>query len=1147
MSRSTRLPLPVFLRSAVSAAAMVVICAPALAQNTSAALSGRIVDAAGKPVAQASVNIVHVESRSSVTATTDSDGRYSARGLRVGGPYTVTFSQGTQRERRDNVFLTLAETTALDITLGAPAAQTITITGQAGASERFNSANMGAGTNISGRTLSALASIQRNLQDYARTDPRLAQTDKERGEISAAGQNTRYNSITIDGVTTNDTFGLESNNLPTLKQPISIDAIDSVQVNISNYDVTQKGYTGANINAVTKSGTNDLKGSLYYAWRNDQFAGQRYNRVTNTTFDPPKSRDATVGFTLGGPVIKDKLFFFSAYEEYKSNRTRPNFGPIGSAATNVGITPQMITDVISVARNTWGMDIGTGDIPGNVQVVVKDALLKLDWNISDDHRASLRYTKTDQTEPIITATSMFSANNLSLSSFWYNQVKTVESVVGQWFADWSPSFSTELKLSSRDYDSVPTPVNGTRLPQITMRYAGALPAGSPAGTNANSRDLNFGTERSRHFNVLRTKTVDGYLGATWVRGDHEIKFGADFAQNDIYNAFLQDTNGQYRFQCENGTYSFQATAVNCTTASADVVAAAALENFRLGRPSLYQVQLPLAGRSINDAVAVWSYTNTGLFVQDTFKLNKNLNIMFGVRMDQQDVPEKPLYSAAAAPPTVAGGVSGTNVVRNSGGFGLDNTVTLDGKQLVQPRLGFNWNLGSPERRMQVRGGAGLFQGAAANVWLSNPFSNTGAAVGSYSCTNFTNCNTANARFNPNPDAQPTLTGQPPAANVDFLAKDLAQPSVWKANLAFDTELPALPVVGRMTFGAEWLYTRTHEGVFHQHLNLGAPTAVGLDGRQLFFRPRSLATDCWNTTGGAITTGACAIPSGQSRTRALSNPNFANVLVASPTKNGSGEALTLSLSQSRAMGLSWSAAYTRTSATEVSPLTSSVSNSNWVNRAVFNPNEDVASNSNYLIRDRVSASMSWARNVFDSNLRTSFGLFYEGRKGKPYSWTFLNDMNGDGVVGNDLMYVPRAQGSGEVFFPGGATEEARFWDIVNANPALAAAKGGVVGRNAAMAPWVNSFDVRFSQELPGFKAGHKGMISFDILNVGNLINSRWGHIEEVGFPSTRGFVNFAGVDAQGRYNYRVGSLQDLTTRQTAGESQWAVQITLRYSF
>jgi hypothetical protein len=511
------------------------------------------------------------------------------------------------------------------------------------------------------------------------------------------------------------------------------------------------------------------------------------------------------------------------------------------------------------------------------------------------------------------------------------------------------------------------------------------------------------------------------------------------------------------------------------------------------------------------------------------------------------VGEKPLANASAAAPVVAGTVSGTTVTRQSGGFGLDNTVTLDGKQLVQPRIGFNWNLGSPERRMQLRGGLGLFQGAAANVWLSNPFSNTGAAVATFSCANFTACNTANARFSANPDAQPSLTGTPPAANVDFLSKDLEQPSVWKANLAFDTELPELPVVGKMTFGAEWMHTKTHRGVFHQHLNLGAATATGPDGRELYLRPRSLATDCWDVNGGAITTGACAIPTGQSRTRALSNPNFANVLVAAQTRKGSGDAITLSLSQSRVAGLSWSAAYTRTTATEVSPLTSSVANSNWINRAVFNPNEDVASNSNYLVRDRVSASMTWARNLFDSRLRTSFGLFYEGRKGKPYSWTFLNDMNGDGVVGNDLMYIPRAPGSGEVVFGGGAAEEARFWAIVDANPALAAAKGRVIGRNTAFAPWVNSFDVRFSQELPGFKAGHKGMISFDILNVGNLINNRWGRIDETPFPLTRSFVNFAGLDAQGRYNYRLGSLQDLTTRQTAGESQWAVQITLRYSF
>ena len=208
----------------------------------------------GKPVGGAIVTVVHVESGSTSTATTDTDGRYALRGLRPGGPYRVTVTRGGETERRDGVFLTLAETTAMDLRL-APAAQTIVVTGR-GISQTFNSSNIGAGTQIGSREINMLASIQRSLQDLARTAPRLSQTDKERGEISALGQNSSFNSVTIDGVTTSDTFGLENNNLPTLKQPISIDAIPSVQVNVSNHDVTQQGYTGTNINAVTKSGTN---------------------------------------------------------------------------------------------------------------------------------------------------------------------------------------------------------------------------------------------------------------------------------------------------------------------------------------------------------------------------------------------------------------------------------------------------------------------------------------------------------------------------------------------------------------------------------------------------------------------------------------------------------------------------------------------------------------------------------------------------------------------------------------------------------------------------------------------------------------------------------------------------------------------------
>jgi hypothetical protein len=791
---------------------------------------------------------------------------------------------------------------------------------------------------------------------------------------------------------------------------------------------------------------------------------------------------------------------------------------------------------------------------------VKDTLLKLDWNINDEHRANLRYSKTVQTEPFVAGTGFFSPTRLSLSSYWYNQSKNVESLVGQWFGDWSSSFSTELKVSKRSYDSEPTPVNGVRLPSVTMQFSGALPVGAPAGTNVNTRDLLFGTERSRHFNVLKTETVDAYFGGTYTAGDHELKAGVDYANNDIYNAFLQDTNGNYTFRCENSsttlTYTFGA--INCASATSAQVEAAALENFRRGRPSAYSVQAPLAGRTLGDAVAEWSYTSTGLFLQDNWKISPKLSVMFGLRVDQQNLPAKPLANTLA---TQAAGVNAATG-RANGGFGLDNTITIDGNRLLQPRVGFNWDLGTADRRMQLRGGAGLFQGAAANVWLSNPYSNTGRAVATLNCTTIAGCNPAASLtstgtpgiFSANPANQPGLTGATPAANLDLLSPGLEQPSVWKANLAFETELPDVAGLGGLVASAEWLYTKVKSGIYYEHLNLGNSTRAGPDGRQMFYRAEGLSSDCWNANGTAITaavagrpeTVKCPTPALQSRTRALSNPDFNNVLLARETSNGGGNAITLALSRPVRDGWGWSFAYTKTTATDVSPLTSSVSNSNWNGRNIFNPNENTAGNSNYLIKDRFNGSLNFSQTLFGS-YRTTVGVFYEGRRGKPYSWTYLNDLNGDGVLGNDLMYIPSGPGSGEVSFRGGAAEEARFWDVVNANPGLAKAKGGVVSRNNSFNPWVNNFDVRLSQELPGFASSHKATVTLDFLNFGNLLNKKWGRIDEIGFPSNRSFVNYSGLDANGKYVYSLGSTEDFVTRQTAGESQWAVQLTLKYSF
>lgn len=1092
----------------------VLAAAPAFAQSTSAGVGGRVVGADGQPVAGAEVTIVHTESGTVSRAVTGADGRYNARGLRVGGPYTITINKaGAGANSQDGVYLNLDKVNQVDVALNNDVTTLETVQAVASiGSELFSADKMGAGSNITRDQLDSFASIKRDLQDYARLDPRISQTDKERGEISAGGQNTRFNSITIDGVTTSDTFGLESNNLPTAKQPISIDAIQEVNVNIANYDVTQKGYTGANINAVTKSGTNEFHGTATYVYRDESALGKRFNRANNTYADFGPFQEKTWGVTVGGPIIKDRLFFFGAYEEFTATKTLPDFGPIGSSnGTQVGLTQAEIDSVRATAQSRYGIDLGTLDIPSGAETSVKDAMFKVDWNINDNHRASVRWNKTEQSEPFLTD---FGIRSLSLSSHWYDQAKEFETWVGEWFADWSPNFSTEAKVSYRTYES--QPINASRLPQITVQFqkpAGSVPAGVATGTIS----LVSGTERSRHFNVLETDTLNAYFGANWYVGDHTLKFGGDYERNDIFNAFLQDTNGQYTF--------------------------ASLAAFTAGTPQAYQSQQGAPSFTIDDGAASWSLKNLGVFLQDTWTVNDNLTLTYGVRVDMPMVGEEPVYNAAAAAPAVAGA---GRFGRQTGGFGYDNRVTIDGKEIVQPRFGFNYTFDS-ERPTQLRGGFGLFQGSAANVWLSNPYSNTGIATRIYGCGgSFTLACAGNVTFSANPDSQPVPAGAPPSSNIDFISTDLRQPSVWKANLAFEHELPWWNVVG----SAEYIQTQVNDGIYYQFLNLGKATGVGVDGRPLFWTQGGYSRACFSNTGATVTSGAACTGANAVRSRAASNAAYNNAILATNTNKGRGDNLVLALSRPMINDWAWSMAYSYTEATDVNPLTSSTSNSNWNGRMAFDPNEEVASRSNYVIRDRLIGSVQWQHKFFGDN-KTSFGMFYEGRKGKPYSWTYINDLNGDGIGGNDLMYIPDPSATNVVFRDlnanGSADEAAKFWDIVNANPELRRHIGGVVERNEAFGKFVNQFDVRLSQELPGLIGENKFIVTLDMLNIGNLINKKWGRIDEIGFPSNRSFVSYGGLDAQGRYEYVVLNEEDFVTRQERAESQWAAQLTLQYKF
>ncbi len=300
----------------------------AYAQSTSASLGGVVTDSSGQPAANAEVVITHTESGTVSHVTTDAAGRYSARGLRVGGPYTITVTKDGQTDTRENVFLQLGESNTISAALlPSQDMEAIVVTG-IGSGSIFSAENMGTGTSISRAQIDALPSIGRNIQDYIRLDPRISQVSKADGAISAGGQNSRFNAIRIDGVSTNDPFGLESNNLPTERQPVSMDAIEEINIGLANYDVTTSGGSGAVINAVTKSGTNEFHGSVYGVYRDNNMVGDDQDGNEFTGFEDEK----TFGATIGGPIIKDKLFFFLNYEKFKRVAPGPDINntPLGT-------------------------------------------------------------------------------------------------------------------------------------------------------------------------------------------------------------------------------------------------------------------------------------------------------------------------------------------------------------------------------------------------------------------------------------------------------------------------------------------------------------------------------------------------------------------------------------------------------------------------------------------------------------------------------------------------------------------------------------------------------------------------------------------------------------------------------------------------
>jgi hypothetical protein len=1099
------------------------IAAPAFAQETSSTISGRVVDASGQPVANATVVIVHEPSGTTKTTTTDANGRYSAQGLRVGGPFDVTVNkEGTPSARQDNVYLSLGADTAVNLTSGAAASAAdatalgaVTVSAVSG---QFSSENKGLATTISQEQLKATPSPSRNIADIARLDPRV-NVDHGTGAISANGQNARMNAIKVDGLGVGDPFGLNGTGMPTVGSPVSMDTIDSFNISTANYD-TQSDTIGAEINAVTKSGTNEFHGSAYYGFKNASSMVGEAGWINNganrdyTEFD----RNWVAGATVGGPIIKDKLFFFAGYEKEEVTG-------LSSGAVN-GLDPSLVnstankisqTDLqrtIDAARNL-GLQPGT---PGANAGTLTDKryIGKIDWNITDGHRMNLAYSRTKEVKPNPQGNA---ANSIGLSSYWYTVNSDIKNYTLQSFDDWTDNFSSETKIGYSDY-KLARSVDAQQ-PMVQTRINNGVGTSGPS--------IYLGEDQFSHYNSASVKTLNASWAGTLYLDEHTIKGGFEWERNRIYNLFGRTEFGSYLFD--------------------------GYQNLAAGRYTNYSLYQPAPGYSLNDIAAQWELRRNTFFLQDTWQATDNLSVQFGVRVNKYLTDDKPLYNA-------------TFEQR----YGFSNANTVNGSKIVEPRLSFNYTFDS-DYKTQLRGGVGLFQSDPPTVWMTNPYQNNGINVVTYSYNRQANgnCKLGNGpdipcpSFSPNPLAQNTSgAGTIPQMAVDTIDKNFQLPSVWKSSLAFDRELPWDGIIGTI----EWQHLDVRDGIYYQNLNLGAPTGVLPDGRFTYYGCIGGATAlngrAQANCAGALATGP-ALSSNTARFR--QDNRFAQaVTYLTNTSKGGADSVTLSFHKDMSNGWAWSVSATGSHATEVNPGTSSQASSNYSNNAWYNPNEDVASTANTNISKRLNASLTWQHNFF-GDYATTISAFYDGHSGVPYSWVFSNDANGDSYS-RDLAYIPRR---GDVILRNAAGTAAasqqlqdQFYNYIQNDNYLRKHQGDVARRNGTESAWVNQIDLSLSQEVPGIFKGNKGEIRLDIYNFLNLVNKDWGQQSYVGFPYTRNFAAFGGVDpTTGKYiynlptdangNYQPGTkaVYDSPTDNSATKvnpvSRWSAMLTVRYTF
>jgi hypothetical protein len=1035
---------------------------------TTAGISGTVTDKQGQPAGGVAITVLHEPSGTRATTTTRANGQFNLTGLRVGGPYTVTATPpGLPVQTQNEIYLSAEQNTEVDFTQAPGVVKMEAFTVAGSRDTTFGTGMMGPATTLNARDIAEVATVRRNIQDIAILDSRLFLGSLDQGgQMSAAGQNFRYNSFLIDGVQAGDTFGLNSNGFSSLRSPIPLDAIASFNVELSPFDSRFAGFTGALLNAIIKSGTNEFHGSGRYERTDQELRAKNPVSGARETF-----KERTFTGTFGGPIIPNKLFFFLAYDDFRreSAPPQPNFIPDA-------------TQLAAVIARAQALGYNPGNLNANNIAKQTTTIAKIDWNISEAHRLAFTYRRNYGND--IAFANLTGSTTTSLSNYWFTQPRNTDSYTAQLFSNWTPNLRTEVDLSYTRFNGSPQN-NGTPFPQVQVQ--GLSGTRLDTGAAITNGAIFLGTESSRQLNQIVTKDSNGKFIADYSLGNHTITFGLEDDITKYKNAFVQFTDGYYTF--------------------------ANLAAWQAGTPpSAYQLATAYPGFSINDAIAQWRYEAYGVFLQDSWRVNSNLTVLAGLRYDYPYVPQKPPVAAGFA---TAGFTldDGTPITRND--------TTNSGNGTLAPRVGFNYKLPT-DRKTQLRGGVGLFQGKNPAVWISNAYSNAGSVASTTASTT----QLPTITFQPDVNKQTPPSGTLPTPNINITDPGFKQPSIWKTNLGLDHHLP----FGGITASIEGYYWWNQENLNTMFLNYKVdPTTPTLPDGRIHY-------------AGTVTNSTSTSVNGRRRIA-----TFADVYYLTNSKKGESRGVTLSLARPMKNHWGWRGSWTHGRATEVSPMTSSVAGSNYSNRASFNPNEDVASISNTNLKDRLVGTLT-REFEFVRGFPTTFTLVGQARSGHPYSWVFRGDANGDGFAFNDLLYVPTGPNDPRVTWAS-TTERDAFFAFVNSTD-LKNYAGGHAPRNSETSPWVSTIDLQISQQIPIYRKV-KGELYLNLINIGNMIDKHWGLLNEVPFSYRRAVAAASAYNAttgQWAYTFNSGTLDGIpTVANDQPVSRWQIVAGVRVQF